>query len=182
MEPANFLQPSDLNFCVSVVPVCVQTRSRRAIQERMLRLTQPAAASSDPPAAEALLCLSGSHPARKLPGSSRSASFTPFDGCPLAATRCWHPGRERAQLLLNGGVLLSRWLLSSMDVLRMANMLRSEGRLPAATSIWAVENPLRHHPSRLEAKASLRLGHRYPSIPYHEWPSLPPHIAVRPKR
>ena len=157
-KPALPTQPTDLQS-VSLCSLCVQTRSRRAIQERMLRLTQPPAASPDPLAADALLCLSGSHPARKLPGSSRSASFAPSDGCPLGCN-LWLASREGAQLLLNGGVLLSRWLLSSMDVLRMANMLRSEGRLPAATSIWAVENPLCHHPSRLEAKASLQLGHR----------------------
>lgn len=47
---------------------------------------------------------------------------------------------------------LSRWLASSTDVLRMAARLRSEGRLPASTSIWAVENSLTNHPSRFEAK------------------------------
>jgi hypothetical protein len=67
-------------------------------------------------------------------------------------------------------VLLSRWLSSSMDVLRMANTLRSEGRLPAATSIWAVENPLRHHPSRLAAKVGLQPGHCCPVIPCHGCP------------
>ena len=54
-----------------------------------------------------------------------------------------------------------------MDVLRMANALRNEGRLPAATSIWAVENPLRHHPSRLEAKVSSQLGNCCPIMPHH---------------
>jgi hypothetical protein len=55
-----------------------------------------------------------------------------------------------------------------MDVLRMADALRSEGRLPAATSIWAVENPLRHHPTRLEAKASSQPSHCCPTIARHE--------------
>jgi hypothetical protein len=58
-------------------------------------------------------------------------------------------------------VTFLRWLASSTDVLRMAARLRKEGRLPAMTSIWAVENPLTHHPSRMEAKASPQLGHQF---------------------
>jgi hypothetical protein len=77
--------------CVSLICM-LQTRSQRAIQERMLRLTEPPAALPSLPAADALLCLSGSHPVRKLPGSSRSVSTAPLGGCPLRLTNYWRQG------------------------------------------------------------------------------------------
>jgi hypothetical protein len=81
-------------YCCVLLLDLVQVRSHQAIQERMLRLTDPAAPASDQPAADALLCLSGSHPARKLPGSSRSVmttiNFAPFEGCTLAMTHQRH--------------------------------------------------------------------------------------------
>ena len=88
-------------LCVSLTCM-LQTRSQRAIQERMLRLTESPAASPGPPSADALLCLSGSHPARKLPGSSRSVSTPPLGGCPLSLTNYWRL-EGRVQLALSGG-------------------------------------------------------------------------------
>lgn len=80
-------------LCIAAVVMCafpLQFRSPSAIQERMLRLTDMDQASADEPAADALLCLSGSHPARKLPGSSRFVSGfftakTPPQQQPVAA-------------------------------------------------------------------------------------------------
>lgn len=56
----------------------------------MLRLTDVHQASADEPAADALLCLSGSHPARKLPGSSRSA-FASRLSQNCMTPWCWQP-------------------------------------------------------------------------------------------
>ena len=68
--------------------------------------------------ADALLFVSGSHPARQLPGAQR-------------------------------------FLPGSVSLLRAAARLRAGGAIPAATSLWAVANPVTERDaSRLEAKVA----------------------------
>lgn len=76
--------PSSRPQVYTIRTVAAQVRSQRAIEERMLRLTDQEHASADEPAADALLCLSGSHPARRLPGSSRWLASS-FDVLRMAA-------------------------------------------------------------------------------------------------
>ena len=48
---------------------------------------------------------------------------------------------------------LDRWLQSSFDLLLLASAMREEGYLPAALSLWAVENPMLAPVDRLQQKA-----------------------------
>jgi len=48
---------------------------------------------------------------------------------------------------------LRRFLPDSFAVLRLAQQLKRAGGLPASLALLAAENPLLHHPSRLEQKA-----------------------------
>ncbi len=111
------------------------------------------------PPANALLFVSGSHPVRQVPGVDRWVEAVgvcngvcKLNPCcrrystppPLASPQ---PHRPTAHPSLN------RFLPGSVSLLRAASALRGAGAIPAATSLWAVANPVtERNAARLEAK------------------------------
>ena len=58
---------------------------------------------------------------------------------------------------------LSRWLSSSVDMLRAAAQLQQAGELPQNVQLWATENPNLNPPERFIGKASVPSHGRLPA-------------------
>lgn len=105
--------------------------------------------------ADALLCVSGSHPARKLPFAGRSVRVS------QTTRRKWFVAAHRGCCSAESRIMPScRFLPDSFAVLRLAQQMKRAGDLPASLALLAAENPLLDHPSRLEQKARTTLRWR----------------------
>ncbi|EFJ49424.1 hypothetical protein VOLCADRAFT_117216, partial [Volvox carteri f. nagariensis] len=89
---------------LKVVTAAANLRSEYDIERRLVATAGDGAVFAGGQRADALLCVSGSHPVRSLP-------------------------------------LVSRFLYSSLDTLRLAQRLRRRGYLPPDTQLWVVANP-----------------------------------------
>ena len=164
----------------TVRTVAAQLRSRDQLRSMMLSAAGVGPDGEPRPGvapADALLFVSGSHPARRLPGAGRWAKLA--GRCRLLV--CSDAGRRGASGSLRRHCLLAscstpcntpsaaptppclaareprplprRWLQSSFDLLLLASAMREEGYLPATLSLWAVENPMLAPVERLQQKA-----------------------------
>ena len=157
----------------TVHTVAAQLRSRDQLRSMMLSAAGVDPAGDPKPGArpaDALLFVSGSHPARRLPGAGRYAHACMRPACSLERASPPSPTAHMppcARLIAESQCASPslccstprhamhcrcRWLQDSFDLLLLASAMREEGYLPASVSLWAVENPMLAPVERLRQK------------------------------
>ncbi|GIL52702.1 hypothetical protein Vafri_8514 [Volvox africanus] len=113
-----FTQYTTRRGALKVITTAANLRSQYDIECRLVAAAGDGVEAAGGQRANAILCVSGSHPVRTLP-------------------------------------LVSRFLCSSLDTLRVAQRLRQRGYIPPTTQLWVVANPnTERNAGLLEAKAA----------------------------